>query len=323
MVGQDQPRLKLLILIKNFDETYLKHKMKFEMIRSLEQFADVYYWQQDGDIFDILNKIEVRPDFILHYDIAWGNFFAPNITNLAKIDIPKGCYVIDTHWHKKSRVNYFTANKIDLIFSVTKDSFLKEFPAFESKFRWTPFSISPDVFKDWEQEKTSRFLLMGLVYDGTRMSPAKGQYKFREEVQRQMEKVEGYKFIRHPGHRTRKNHMVNEGFAKEINSAEIFFTCGGARQYPVMKFFEVPACRTLLLAEPNSDILELGFTDKENFVACDTNNLYKKAIYYSKNEIEKNKITDNGYNFIHEHHTNEVRAKQFIDYINEFIREVN
>lgn len=322
-MGREQPRLKILILIKNFDETYLKHKMKFEMIRALEQFADVYYWKHDGDIIDILNEIEIIPDFILHYDIAWGNFFAPKITNLEKIDIPKGCYVIDTHWYKRSRVNYFTTNKIDLIFSVTKESFLKEFPTFESKFRWTPFSVSPNVFKDWELEKTSRFLLMGLVYDGRRMSPAKGQYKFREEVKRQMEKVEGFKFIRHPGHRTRKNHMVNEAFAKELNSAEIFFTCGGARQYPVMKFFEVPACRTLLLAESNPDILELGFTDKENFVACDTTNVYKMAIYYSENEKERKRITDNGYNFIHQHHTNEIRAKQFIDYITEFIKEVN
>ncbi|WP_112179901.1 MULTISPECIES: glycosyltransferase [Paraliobacillus] len=321
MVNQDKSKLKLLILIKDFDKIYLKHKMKYEMIRALEQFADVYYWKRDGDILDIIKQIGVRPDFILHYDIGWENFFSPKITNLDKIDIPKGCYVIDTHWYKKKRVDYFTSNKIDLIFSVTKDSFLKHFPTFESKFRWTPFSISPDVFKDWEQEKTIKFLLMGLVYDGTRRSPAKGQYKFREEVQRQMEKVEGFKFIRHPGHRTRKNHMVNEGFAKELNRAEIFFTCGGARQYPVMKFFEVPGCRTLLLAEPNPDILELGFTDKENFIACDSNDLYEKALYYSENEIERNKITDNGYNFIHQYHTNAVRAKQFINFMEEFIEE--
>jgi len=315
------PKLKLLILIKNFGKVYLKHKMKYKMIEALEQFAEVYYWDRNGNIFDIIKKIGVTPDFILHYDLAWGGFFAPTITDLAEINIPKGCYVIDVHWKKNTRVQYFINNKIDLIFSVTKNPFLKEYSTFAEKLRWVPFSIDPDTFKDWKLEKSIKFLLMGLVHYDKVSHPPKGRYKFREEVLKQLGQVEGFKFNKHPGHRTRNAHMVNENFAQELNRSEIFFTCGGIVQYPVNKFFEAPGCKTLLLAEPNPDILELGFKDGENFVACNTDNLYEKAMYYSKNKKERNRITDNGYAFMHKYHTNEVRAKQFICFIEEYLKE--
>lgn len=312
-------KLKLLILIKKFGNTYQKHKVKYEMISALEEFAEVYYWHKDGSILNIIKEINVTPDFILHYDIAWGNFFAPVIKDFEKIDIPKGCYVIDVHWQKNKRSQYFRNNHIDLIFSVCKNPFLKEFTTFDKNFRWVPFSIDHNIFKDWKLEKTIKFLLMGLVnYDNLRYPP-KGKYKFREEVLKQMNREEGFQFNKHPGNLTRNSNMVNEHFAQELNQAEIFFTCGSILEYPVGKFFEAPGCRTLLLAEPNPDILELGFKDGENFVACNIDNIYEKAMYYSKNREERIRITDNGYAFVHQYHTNRVRAKEFIDYIKEFL----
>ena len=314
--------IKLLILIKNFGKNYLKHRVKYEMIQALEPFADVYYWGRDGDIFDIIKEIGITPDFILHYDIAWGGFFSPKITNLEKVDIPKGCYVIDVHWEKRKRNQYFTGKKIDMIFSVTKNPFLKEFPDFQNRFRWTPFSINPDIFKDWELEKTIKFLLMGLVHYDKIRYPPKGRYQFREEVLKKLGQHKDFKFIKHPGNRTRNSHFVNENYAQEINRSEIFFTCGGRIQYPVAKFFEAPACRTLLLAEPNPDILELGFKDEINYVACNYQNVYEKAMYYSENKSERERISDNGFAFIHQYHSNQVRAKQFINYIKDFMNGV-
>jgi spore maturation protein CgeB len=93
--------------------------------------------------------------------------------------------------------------------------------------------------------------------------------------------------------------MVNEKYARELNRARIFFTCGGEFQYAVAKFFEAPGCRTLLLAKPNKDILELGFKDGVNFVACNESDFYDKAIYYLRNYKERERITNNGYHFIH------------------------
>lgn len=71
------------------------------------------------------------------------------------------------------------------------------------------------------------------------------------------------------------------------------------------------------------DILELGFKDGENFIACNQSNFYEKSMYYWKNEEERNRITENGYQFIHTKHTDEVRAKEFVDEVQRFIKTLS
>lgn len=46
-----------------------KHEVKYKMMKSLEEFAEVIYWHTDGYLPDILDKIQFRPDFIFHYDM--------------------------------------------------------------------------------------------------------------------------------------------------------------------------------------------------------------------------------------------------------------
>ncbi|MBB5148313.1 MULTISPECIES: glycosyltransferase family protein [Ureibacillus] len=319
-----QKKLKILILIRQFTKNFPKHKHKFETIKAIEKFADVRYWYRDGNIHDILKQLDFKPDFIFHYDIGWGYVLAPRITGLHEINIPKGCYVIDTHYSPAERRKYFEQNKIDLIFSATKSSFLKTHAKYKDKFRWLPFSIDPTIFKDWQLEKDIDFLLIGQLYDRTKktgyqsMTP-KGKYPFREAVLEKLRGEKGFVFHPHPGHNASSNALVNEKYAKELNRAKIFFTCGSRLQYPVLKYFEAPACKTLLLAEPVPDILELGFKDGENFVACNQSNFYEKAMYYLKNEKERKRITENGYQFIHTKHTNDVRAKEFVQEVQKFL----
>lgn len=313
-------------MIKKFAEKYPKHKFKVDMITAIEEFADIQYWYNDGDIREIIKKIKFKPDFIFHYDVGWGNLYAPNITGLDQIDIPKGCFVNDIHCSKKNRIKYFDKNKIDLIFATYKEPFLKAFPQYEKKHRWMPFSINPDIIKDWKLKKNIDFCLMGQVYykdvkNSPKRKPPKGRYEFREAVLNRMKKKKGFVFNPHPGHLASpsKTLIVNESYARELNRSKIFFTCGGVFQYAVAKFFEAPGCRTLLLAKPNNDIRELGFKDGENFVACNKFNFYDKAKYYINHSEERERITNNGYDFIHRYHTNSVRAQQFIKYVEDFL----
>jgi len=300
-----------------------KHKVKFEMVKAIDEFADVQYWYKDGYLPNILSKINFKPDFIFHYDIAYNYALSPKITGLNVVDIPKGCFVIDSHFDKNVRINYFEENKIDIIFSVTKGHFLSVFPEYQKKFKWHPWSIDPTIFKDWNMNKDINYLLMGLVNNGLVRWPPKGKYPFREAVLQQMKNEPGFIHHPHPGLyiKEEEHAFLNEKYAKELNKAKIFFTCGSKLHYPVLKFFEAPACKTLLLAEPNQDILELGFTDGSNFIACNINDFYEKAKYYLQNEEERKRITDNGYHFIHSQHTNRIRAQEFINTIKKFLNK--
>lgn len=323
-------RLKILVLIREFANKFPKHKQKFDMITAIEKYADVEYWYEDGDIRDILKKIKMVPDFIFHYDISWANGLSPNITGLDQIDIPKGCYVMDVHYSPETRIRYFEDNKIDLIFSVTNQAFLSVFPQYKEKHRWMPFSINKEVVKDWGLEKDIDSLLMGQVYYEDKKNPPKrqplrGRYKFREAVLERMKKVKGFVFHPHPGHRVQEseNVIINEKFSKELNRSRIFFTCGGEYGGAVGKFFEALGSRTLLLAEPNKDILDLGFEDRRNFVACDETDFYDKAMYYLRNTKERERITDMGYNFVQTFHTNDARAQKFISDVQAFLNQKN
>lgn len=316
-------RLKILFLIKPFGNTLAKHKAKFDFIKAIENYADVYYWHKDGNMSSILKQINFKPDFIYHYDIAWNYVFAPKITGLRSVNIPKGCFIYDAHYNKKIRKKYIEENQIDLIFSATKYSFLSEFPEYKRKFRWLPWSINPDILNDWKFKKDIDFLLMGKVYQrNKKASTPKGRYPFRDAVLEKMRNEKGFVHHPHPGNKVApsKGLMVDKNYARELNRSKIFFTCGSVRNYPVMKFFEAPGCRTLLLAEANKDVLELGFKNGVNFVSCNRSNFYKKAKYYLKNEKERKRITVNGFKFIHTYHTNNIRAQEFIKDVKNFIK---
>ncbi|SDC38862.1 glycosyltransferase [Shouchella lonarensis] len=320
--------LKILILIKPFHRQYPKHQPKMDMITAIERYADVRYWHTDGHIHNIINELSFKPDFIFHYDMS--KYLSPNIEGLKQTKIPKGCFVYDVHWKQTAKKMFFLKNNFDLIFSVSKNPFLAVFPELASKFRWLPWAINPAIFKDWKQKKDILYLLTGLVYStdpdwrSYAQQARKGRYLFRETVLSKMKNEPGFVFHPHPGHLTSdKNALVNKNYAKQINRAHIFFTCGArvpkAGKYPVQKFFEAPACKTLLLAEPNEDIRDLGFIDGVNYVACDTNDFYNKARYYIDNERERKKITEAGYQLIRHNHTNNIRAKQFVRIVQTFL----
>lgn len=328
-------KLNILILIKPFWK-YPKHQPKFDMIQTIEKYANVTYWYEDGHIKNILKKLEVKPDFIFHYDIAWRNGLAPRITGLGECEIPKGCFVIDLHWEPNERIRYFEMNKIDMIFSASKHPFLYTFPQYESKLYWLPWSINPEIYKDRSLKKDIDYLLMGLVYvelaneskfKRPGKTPPKGRYKFRDEVFQQLNDQSGFIYHPHPGHRMKGDDLiVREKYAREFNRAKMFFTCGSRSKsggYAVLKFFEAPACKTLLLAEPNKDIEALGFRDGENFVACTVDQITEKANYYLLNDKKREEITINGYQFIHENHTNDHRIQQMIANIEEFLYSKN
>lgn len=305
-------KLNILVLVRRFDKIFPKHKVKYEFLQAIEEVANVSYHHEDGDILDILKKQKVKPDFIFHYDITAKNRLSPRIENLNQIDIPVGAYVIDAHWDPAKRKEYIEKNNISLIFSVSKRPFLKRYPEYESKFCFLPFSVNPSHIKDWKLKKDIDFLLMGHIAES---------YPFRATVRDQMKDVKGFVYHKHPGHLKpdRSLYIIDDAFGKEINRAKIFFSCGSIYKYPVMKYFEIPGCNTLLIAEENGDIIELGFKDGVNYVAADESNFYEKGLYYLKHDKKRKKIAKAGYNFIHKHHTHQVRVQQFISFIKEYL----
>ncbi|MDD2573893.1 MAG: glycosyltransferase [Bacillota bacterium] len=309
------PKRKILVLAKLNNKRFMHFK---HFITELSRHAHVMIWDKDrweiGRVLRILSGRKFSPDFILYYDFAYNYALAPRVYGLGSTNIPKGVYYIDLQTQTEERKRFIRENKIDLVFSPTKDFFYRTLPELRGKFRWLPFSNNPGLFKDWQLNKDIDFLLMGRCWSAW--------YPFRVLVLKRMTGVQGFVYHKHPYETGPENKKIYTGkeYAKEINRAKIFFACGTKFNYPVRKYFEVPACNTLLIAKGNKDLKDLGFVSGKNFVECTDSNFYDLAMYYMKNDMERERIAKNGYNLVHSRHTDKIRVKEFLNMINQHLK---
>ncbi|HOC08576.1 MAG: glycosyltransferase [Clostridiales bacterium] len=308
-------RLNILVFAK-LNRPINRHLKDF--IVELHNHANVVVWEKDGwGLNHVLKALKGRgfsPNFIFYYDFVYRHIYAPKIYGLGWTNLPKGVYYIDLQTQTSERREFIKNNRIDLIFSPSKDFFFRTLPEFKDKFRWLPFSNNPDIFKDWHLKKDIDILLMGRV--------KKEMHPFRTRVIERFKDYSGFVYHQHPFDMKNKSGRVYTGeeYAKEINRAKIFITSGTKYRYPVAKYFEVPACNTLLMAKGNKDLKELGFISGQNFVECTDDNFYDLAMYYLENDKERERIARNGYNLVHSRHTNSIRAKEFIATIERYLK---
>lgn len=283
---------------------------KWELLKLSD--VKLYLVEEDAHIDDLIKKFNVIPDLIFFDD------FTKNKTmyGLEQVDIPKGVLYWDVHTTQNEFRAFVWKNRIDLIFSFYRDAFSEFFPEFRKKLQWLPNHAYTVEFKDYELEKEIDFLLMGALSDRI--------YPLRTRIGREMAGLKGFVHHNHPGYRdfTRDEEpdmLVGEAFAREINRAKIFFTDDSIFGYPIAKYFEVPACNTLLLASGSQELRDLGFIDGVTFVEVNEQNYLKRAYYYLEHEEERLKIARRGYDMIRERHTTAVRAREFVGYVQKFI----
>lgn len=265
--------------------------------------------KQGGYLPDILQRLDFVPDFIYLDDFKMIKDCVGLPRGLNEVDIPKGILFHDVQREKGPFTDYVNENHIDLVFAHYRDAFLTFFPKFSDRFRWLPNHVYKLIFYKYELERTIDYLMMGKVSD---------LYPLRTAIFDQMKTMEGFVSYGHPGYKwfsenDSKLKFVDENYAKEISRAKMFLTCGSKYHFAVGKYFEVPACETLLLAADFPELRDLGFTDKETFVKIDQNNFLKRAQYYLKHEKERVQISRNGYKLIRSRHTTDIRVREFAD----------
>ncbi|MDQ0339006.1 spore maturation protein CgeB [Caldalkalibacillus uzonensis] len=275
--------------------------------------VDVHFVEDGGDIKELLARLDLTPDFIyIDHNLPR----MKPITGLNNIPVPKGV-LVDVLHHKTRRFRTLMNDKcIDVIFGFYRDAFARYFPEYVNRFIWLPRHVNPRIFKDYGLKKDIDYLLMGRVN--------KDVYPFRHKMVRKMKSIKGFVYHEHPGYRYFSNRekgevFIGKKYAQEINRAKIFLTDGSLYKYPVSKYFEVPACNTLLLATGSQELKDLGFIDGETFVQIDKHNFLKKAKYYLKHEDERNDISRRGYEMVRARHTTEIRVNEFVQHVKTFL----
>ncbi|KGX89268.1 glycosyltransferase [Pontibacillus marinus] len=302
--------LNLLFITK--DTSNLIFKNYFYLEKELKKLTNLMIWKESGNIKDILEKLPARPDFILILNDIGG--FGPIVDGLEETEIPAGLFINDVH-RLRMRDSYIKKNNIQYLFSVVRERFYKEYPFYKDRFIWFPHFINPAIIRDYKLSKENDMLMLGVITN---------LYPLRKIIKNYYNNNQGFVYKMHPGYRNFSNQeqnelLLGENYAKEINKAKIFFTDPSTLEYPVLKYFEVPACKTLLMAPTFPELEDLGFIPGVHFVPITENDFSSKAQYYLENEQLRNKIIEQGYNFILNNHTIQIRARQLVDKIEEII----
>ena len=110
-------------------------------------------------------------------------------------------------------------------------------------------------------------------------------------------------------------------FIKSIKNSTSCYTNGSALGYPIRKYFEIPANKSLLLCEPFEGFEHYGFKDGKNCLIVDENDILDKFYEFTKDNNKLMKIINQAYNLIYENHSVEARSRQLQESINKILKK--
>lgn len=295
-------KIKLLLLTKDFSN-YISRNIHY-FAEELAEVSDLVIWPNPGDINSIFKLIKFIPEFILINDIMPDN--CPTITALSTVNIPIGLILEDLHYKIDERKKFIDDNKIKYLFPICRDAFKNYYPEYLDIMYWFPHFVNTNIFKDYNLQKDIDYLMMGNTFSK--------HYMFRKHMVEVMQQEPGFIFHPHPGYKfiDDPNEYVGEKYAREINRAKIFLTDDSIYHYPIKKYYEVLACKTLLLAPTSRELEDLGFAPGVNFVAITEQDFVQKARYYLNHSDERETIAQKGYEMVHGRHSAKKRTSEFI-----------
>ncbi|MDR7072044.1 glycosyltransferase [Fictibacillus barbaricus] len=302
-------KINLLFITKN-RSNHLERSTWY-LAEELSKRTNLVTWSANGSIHDILANIPFSPDFILIND--YHPEYSPRIYGLHSVSIPKGMIMHEIHYKKFHRKKFIENENIQLVFTHYRDAFLKWYPELAARMVWFPHFIHPEIFKDYGAPKTINYLMIGAAFPHL--------YPVRNNFMQQLIKEPGFVSYHHPGYGlvTTSSGMQGVNYAMEINRAKMFFTCDSNYGYPVLKYFEVLACNTLLIASASKELADLGFVDGVTYIAADPSDVIEKARYYNSNETIRKKIAYQGHQMVMNFHTIEVRVGELLQKIKAII----
>ncbi|WP_256861708.1 glycosyltransferase [Bacillus cereus] len=301
-------KLHLLFITKDWSMGLERNT--FYLMQSLKQKINVTIWGKPGDLNTILSTISNPPDFILLNDLRPTR--CPEIINLHNCNIPIGMIMHDLHYKINYRKDFIKKNNIKYLFVHYRDAFKKNYKEFEDRMIWFPHYIDPSIFKDYHEEKSIDFLMMGCAYPNI--------YPLRDKILKTLSTQENFIYHDHPGYEhtmyDERYFIVGKRYAQEINKSKIFLTCDSIYHYPLMKYFEVLATNTLLLAPHSQELQNLGFIPNQHFININEYNYAELANQHLQTYDTLGKyIAKNGYEMIHKYHTVEQRSVYLINII--------
>jgi hypothetical protein len=310
------------VLIVTIDRSYRVAPHYFtDVYKMFEMIADVDYIirpvdRLEGRLIEACVRGRCRPapmidpEVASSYDLVYTDtLYAFLQEEWDSINTTKAFKLLDLHQgpvpiYVRRALNEF---KFDVCIATYKRASLKAIPRLKrTKLIWLPLAIDPTVFKNYGQKKQIGCLLTGNVKNAA--------YVLRQKALKELRRAAFFKHIHRPKEIVdRKNKPWPSGptYAEVLNTAKIAITCTSKYQYPILKLFEIPACKTALCCNYIEEMKELGFVPDHNMITYDrSTRLLPYITEYLGNERKLRRITENGHKLVHERHTLSVRTKE-------------
>ena len=303
-------QMKLLLIARD-DSRYTVPASHY-FIEELKQHVDLHVTHASGFLEQIVADCPFEPDLIYIHDYFENG--SPTVTGIRNMSIPAAVGLHDLHFGFAFRKRLLQLEQVRYIFTHYRDAFLAWYSEFSDEMRWLPHHANTDIYKDYKQPKDIDILLTGAIYDQV--------YPLREKMLTRLSGRQGFVHHQHPGYRQIKNKetlLVGESYAREINRAKICLTCNSVFSYPLMKYFEIPACGSLLMAPASPELLDLGFVPGVHFVSIEDHNFEEKLDYYLNNDQERELIIANGKKLIVKTHSTKQRVQEFLQAMEEIL----
>ncbi|WP_349410289.1 glycosyltransferase family protein [Pseudalkalibacillus sp. SCS-8] len=304
---------KLTILFITKPMQHHIERSTYYLGKELEKFSNLTYHHVDGNLPDIIRQMSIKPDFILFNDLKPD--YCPWMRNVDQVKIPKGTLVHDLHYRIPRRKRMYQKDQIPHLFVQYREAFCKWFPEFVDQMIWLPHHVPAEIYRDYSFEKDIDILMMGSLIPHL--------YPLRLRMFQKLKLHPGFKYFDHPGYKgipADNRYVTGPRYAQTMNRAKIFLTCDSIYKFPVLKYYEALACRTLLLASGSAELKDLGFIDKETYVEVNETDFYEKIMFYLKNESERNRIALNGMKLVQQKHTTQIRAKELLAHIQQIVK---
>jgi hypothetical protein len=313
--------MKILYLTRDYTQRASAYSLVFPLERALKATGKVEIIARDthkkygrnydvevldGKIFDV-PKLDYKK--VNEYDFMFfENLFPYWFEDWDKIDIPIILGLEDLHGYVPGFLDeVFGRIDVKAIFTKYYTPYLSRYgKKYEVPlFHWP--HCAGDIHKDYGLKKE-----WGALHIGT----MGGDYKLRSQIYETLYDKPYFRRIeRQPNALGPSAWPIGEDYARELNKAKIVFNCSSRYQYVVAKFFEIPACRSLMICDYPPDLDRLGFIPDLHYVPVyPAVGIEKTVDYWLRNDKKRQEVTDAGYEYIHKEHMAENRAEEFIQY---------
>ena len=200
-----------------------------------------------------------------------------------------------------------------------------------AKVIWSPHSVEPSIFYPTEESPMFDVAFLGDVGDPV--------YPLRTAIYNDLDKfcaINKYRLLKRRRIRgtaaTRKiSKIVAENptiyhpslagpiYAEALRRSRCFIFGCSIFKYPIKKWFEAGASRTLILADTPDGADRLHLEEWVTHIPIDKNNWQKRLKWALDNPKSADRIAHTWYERVIKYHINQVRAKEFIGHLERFL----